>query len=296
MPDTPEKVVISQVLIEERQEHPTRRYLYESIERLLKRPVASFFTSFSAPVMIESSDADMLEGVLQRTDLAKGLALLISSPGGDILAAERIINVCRSYSGTGEYWAIVPSKAKSAATVICFGASKLIMASTSELGSIDPQVAMEGKRFSVHNIVTSYRELFSKAVEEKGNLQPYLQQLANYDAREIAEFQSALELSEDIAVKSLKSGVMTDVSEKEIKKRIKDFLTPRTVKTHGRPIYHDLAKACGLEVDLQDPKGKLWQDVYELYVRLDHWVSTRVDKCIETKDHSFVATLKRGEE
>ncbi|GAH14065.1 unnamed protein product, partial [marine sediment metagenome] len=43
-------------------------------------------------------------------DLSKGLALIINSPGGSGLAAERIINVCRSYSGTEEFWAIVPNK------------------------------------------------------------------------------------------------------------------------------------------------------------------------------------------
>jgi len=35
----------------------------------------------------------MLEGVLQKCDLKKGFALLVSSPGGDALAAERIFNL-----------------------------------------------------------------------------------------------------------------------------------------------------------------------------------------------------------
>ena len=51
-------------------------------------------------------------------DLSKGLALIISSPGGDGLAAERIINVCRHYSETKEYWAVVPNKAKSTARMV----------------------------------------------------------------------------------------------------------------------------------------------------------------------------------
>ncbi|GAH99728.1 unnamed protein product, partial [marine sediment metagenome] len=103
-----------------------------------------------------------------------------------------------------------------------------------ELGSIDPQMVYaeekQVKRFSVYNIIKSYEELFSSAVKEKGNLQPYLQQLSNYDAREIAEFRSALSLSEDIAVKALKTGMLSGLSEKEIKKKIKDFLTPEKVK------------------------------------------------------------------
>ncbi len=199
-----ERLIHKRVLNEQGQMHETRKVLFVSLEKELKRPVITFFTSFVHPVMIEDADADMLEGVLRKTDLSKGLALIISSPGGDGLTSERIINICRSYSGTKEYWVIVPGKAKSAATMICLGASKIIMGSSSELGPIDPQIAItednKVKRFSVYNIVESYNELFSKAVKEKGNLQPYLQQLSNYDEREIKEMKSAMALSEDIAI------------------------------------------------------------------------------------------------
>jgi len=82
MPKRLDPVVIGQVLTEAGQKHATRRQLYVKLERQLGRPVVAYFTSFRFPVMIESSDADMLEGILQETDLSKGLAVLISSPGG----------------------------------------------------------------------------------------------------------------------------------------------------------------------------------------------------------------------
>ncbi len=194
-----ETLVFQQISTEQTQAHPTRRELFITLEKLLKRPVITFFTSFRFPVMIDDSDPAMLEGVLQKMDLSEGFALVINSPGGDGLAAERIINVCKSYSGTNEFWAIVPAKAKSAATMICFGASKIFLGSTSELGPIDPQITIQAeeslKRFSAYNIVESYRDLFGRAIKEKGNLQPYLQQLSNYDEREIKELQTAIELS-----------------------------------------------------------------------------------------------------
>jgi len=291
-----DKLIRQQVAEEQYQEHSTRRSLYLQLEKEMKLPVISFFTSFRYPVMLEDSDADMLEGVLQKCDLSKGFTLLLSSPGGDGLAAERIINICRSYSGTGEYQVIIPGKAKSAATMICLGANKLIMGKTSELGSIDPQMIYtekdQVKRFSVYNIIKSYKELFLKAVKEKGNLQPYLQQLSNYDAREIAEFQAALSLSEDIALKALKTGMLSGLSEKETRNKIKNFLTPEKVKTHGRAIYAEDAQNCKLNVETKDLKEKLWTMVYELYVRLNNFVSTHnVAKCIESKNYSFVAKV-----
>ena len=255
--------VISKVMIEEGQSHETRKVIFEQLEKMLGRPVVALFTSFRYPVMIEDTDADMLEGILQKIDLSDGLALVINSPGGDGLAAERIINICRSYSNTGEFWTIIPGKAKSAATMICFGSSKIIMGSTSELGPIDPQLTITGggarKRFSAYNIIKSYENLFTRAVKEKGNLEPYLQQLGNYDEREIEEFRAALSLSEDIAVRTLASGMMKGESKKDIKGKIKIFLSPERTKTHGRPIYKDEASSCGLIIETINVRDNLWE-------------------------------------
>ena len=278
-----------EVLYERDQGHSTRRLLVQ-LEKTLGRPVVTFYTSFNYPVMLEDGDADMLEGVVQKMDLSEGLVLFISSPGGDGLAAERMINICRSYSKTEEFWAVVTGKAKSAATMVCFGASKILMGVNSELGPIDPQLTVREedvlKRFSVYNIVESYKDLFERAVKEKGNLEPYLLQLSNYDEREIKEFKAALDLSEDIAVRTLASGMMKGLAKSEINKKIAIFLTPERTKTHGRPIYRDEAMACGLKVeawpdDLLDPAN-------ELHVRNNNFVSTLAAKCIESKTHSFV--------
>lgn len=283
------RLVFDKVLEEQGQGHGTRRGLFGELAEELGRPVVSLFTSFSFPVMLEDADADMLEGVLRSLDLSSGLALCISSPGGDGLAAERIVNMCRAYSGTGEYWAIVPGKAKSAGTMVCLGASKIIMGPTSELGPIDPQIA-EGKRvFSAYNVVQSYGDLFRRAVKEEGNLQPYLQQLQNYDEREIAELRSAMDLSQDIAARVLASGMMEDTAEKDILRKIKMFLTPERTKTHGRPIYRDEAAECGLVIDQADPESQFWDTVYALYIRTNNSVDTNVAKCIESAEHSYSA-------
>lgn len=285
--------VISQILTEQGQSQETRQWIYDELEKSLGRPVVALFTSFKFPVSIEDADADMLEGILQKLDLSAGLALIINSPGGDGLAAERMINICRSYSGTGEYWAIVPNKAKSAATMVCLGASKVLMGPSSELGPIDPQwtVSEEGvtKRFSVYNIVQSYEDLFARAIQETGNLQPYLQQLSLYDEREIQEHRGQLALSEDIAARALSSGMMGGMSEDKIKEEIGVFLTPERTKTHGRPIYREEAARCGLEIQSVGAKERFWELAHELYIRTNNYVNTNATKCVETREHGYYA-------
>jgi len=282
---------------EERMQGPsTRKRLYQQLENEIGRPVVSFFTSLTRPSMMEDTDADMLEGVLQTMDLSDGFALFLSSYGGYGEAAERIVNVCRNASGTGEFWAIVPGKAKSAATMVCFGSSKIWMGASSELGPIDPQLTVleDGRRktFSIWNIVRSYEDLFKRAVREQGNLEPYIQQLQKYDYREIQEFQSAILLSEDIAVRSLKSGMMRRRSEKTIKSQIKIFLTPQRTKSHGRPIYRDEAADCGLVIEPMEISTKIGQLVYELHLRLNTFVSSSAYKCIESRQEAFASPFE----
>jgi len=286
--------VFQQIQEEEQQGHSTRSSLFIEIEKLIGRPIVTFFTSFKYPVTIDDSDADMLEALLQKMDLKNGLALLISSPGGYPLAAERIINICRSYSGTGDYWTIVPSKAKSAATMICFGSSKIIMGKTSELGTVDPQLTIddgkEYKAFAVCNIVKSYQNLFERAVKEEGNLEPYLQQLAHYDERDIEEYRMAIDLSVEITQRYLATGMLQSI--KDILKKVSVFLTPEQTKTHGRPIYADQAVECGLNIEIKDIKDTLWKMVYDLYIRTNNYVSKHAAKCIENANDSFRAGIK----
>src|SRR5208283_1914055 len=216
--DEDKKLVWQQIMEERQQSHITRQQLYKKINQRLGIPVISYCTSFRYPVMIDDSDADLLEGMLRKTDVSKGFALLISSPGGDGLAAERIINICQAYSGTKKFSAIIPGKSKSAATMICLGADKLIMSETSELGSIDPQyIQMDEKGkpevYSAYNYIMSYKKIFEKAIKHDGRMEPFLQALSAYDAKTIEENMSQIELSQHIAIKALQHGMYSGLDE-----------------------------------------------------------------------------------
>lgn len=306
MPAQPSNT-FSKLLAETQQNHTIRQPLYEQIEQRLeahmkvKVRILAFFTSFFWPVVIQDNDADMIEEVLRNTDMSgRELVLVLNSPGGDGLAAERIVNICRSYSG-GSFSVIVPKMAKSAATMICFGAKAILMSETSELGPVDPQVPIRDDSGKVvdyqaaHEVVEAYNDLMRKANTTKGKVEPYLQQLARFDARDIRKIASAQMLSENIAVKSLKSGCLRALSEKDIRAKIKPFLDPRHTISHGRPIYPDVAKKCGLNVDVIDTGCDLWQPIWSLYIRINHLVNaTMASKVIESFDDAYTTTMPQG--
>jgi Serine dehydrogenase proteinase len=288
------KNIHKQVLAERSQSPETRIELFEIIENYLGgRTLVTFFTSFRHPVEIGDEDCDMLQSVLQHIDVSKGLALMVSSPGGDGVAAERIVNTCRAYSGTGDYWAVVPGRAKSAATIICMGASRIFMAAPSELGPVDPQILSREsdgyRQCSAHSLVFGYTKLFDEAVKSKGNLEPFIQQLKNYDVRDINGYVDLMKLSESIAVKVLKSGCMASKSHNAIKKLIEVFLDPKKgTISHSRSINRDEARKCGLCIEDLDVRSESWRAIYDLYARTEMFVSgASAAKAVECREESL---------
>lgn len=285
-----------QALQREITQHPEVRSPYlKAIEKARDgRTLVSFFISFWSPAPLIQEDADHLEEILCNSDCKKGVTLLLDAPGGDGLAAERIIQICKSYS-KGDFETIVAARAKSAATMVCLGADRILMSATSELGPIDPQVPMdltgtgEMEWVAAHHIVKAYDELFDGAKGlSDGHIEPYLQQLQKLNAVKIAQLRDATKLSEDIAVNSLVNGMLKGKSITEIRDLIKPFTNPEVTMSHGRSINYQQARECGLNVELIDLESELWRSIWGLYVRSKHLVdSMGPSKLVDTLEGSY---------
>lgn len=279
-------------LANELNQHPRpRQELLRKIGDEIGCTAVAFFTSFRYRVMIEEGDADMLEEVLQVTDLSNGLCLILDSPGGDALAAERIVRICREYSA-GKFEVMVPRRAKSAATMLAFGANRIYMTPTSTLGPIGTQVLRKEadgtfEQYSAHAIIKSYDDLMEKAINTEGHLEPYLQQLSRYNAVEIEELRTAEALATDIAVRWLKEGMLSNMSRDKIRKKISIFSRPEATKAHGREIHYAEARKSGLKIELIPHNKPLWRFLAELYTRADYYVSSDYCKLVESPDHHF---------
>jgi hypothetical protein len=280
------------VMSEVSQQHELRRHLILELEKFYKAKVVTYFTSFpNQRVQMEDSDAEMMESVLGAEHDGGKLLLVINSPGGQALAAERMVNVCRSYSN-GQFEVLVPHAAKSAATMVCFGASAIHMSPTAELGPVDPQVpywsnpdAEDDERpqwISAEEYLRSYDRLIQAASNGKAKrIEPFIQQLSRYDSRYMEQLRSIQALSADISVRLLRSSMMKGKSAKAIRKAIDVFLTQMRTSSHGRMINHAEARRCGLNIKPIDLKLPIWHSIWELYIR-SNWSLSHCGKLIET--------------
>lgn len=286
------RAITSRLLDEAEREIRTRQNLLRKIGRHFGKAAVNFFTSFTYPVMIEDADVDMLEDVLQHSDLTGGLVLIINSPGGMALAAERIVQICRSYS-KGDFSVLVPRKAKSAATMVALGANDIYLGETSELGPIGTQVFRieEGipVQYSAHSIINVYDDLMRRAEKTEGHVEPFLLQLDRYDAAMIEELRSSEKLATDIAVRWLGEGMMRGETPSRILEKVGIFLNPDKTMAHGRGIFYPQAKQAGLNVELIPASDPIWDAICELYERTGRLVNSAASKAIESvREHFYL--------
>lgn len=88
---------------------------------------------------------------------------------------------------------------------------------------------------------------------------------------------------------------MSGLTTKAIERKIRPFCDPKYTKMHGRPIYHDVAKACDLPTELCDLHAPVWKVIWDLYIRLDAYCMRQASKIIETANDLYTAPLPRFE-
>jgi hypothetical protein len=75
------------------------------------------------------------------------LLLVLSTVGGDPNAGYRIARAAIHHYGAENFSIVIPRYCKSAGTLICIGATRLVMANQAELGPLDIQLRKEGELF-----------------------------------------------------------------------------------------------------------------------------------------------------
>lgn len=121
-----------------------RKYL-AALATTTKRNVIAYYSGWlqkelrGRMVSICDSDMDGFMTAVHKLDRAKGLDLLLHTPGGEINATEAIVNYLR-YAFKNDIRVIVPQISMSAGTMMALASREIWMGMHSSLGPIDPQV------------------------------------------------------------------------------------------------------------------------------------------------------------
>src|SRR5437660_1638922 len=114
--------------------------LYSQIEQERNSKLLVYITGDKPGMETQISQEvhDLFLNHIDRFNLPNKITLYLYTRGGDTMAAWGLINLLRQFCK--DYEVIVPSKSRSAGTLICLGADNIIMTKQATLGPIDPSL------------------------------------------------------------------------------------------------------------------------------------------------------------
>lgn len=119
---------------------PQRAALYKKIEEERQSKLLVYITG-DRPGMetqISPESHDLFLNHLDKFGLPDKITLYLYTRGGDTMAAWGLINLLKQFCKN--YEIIVPAKARSAGTLMCLGAEKVVMTKQATIGPIDPSL------------------------------------------------------------------------------------------------------------------------------------------------------------
>lgn len=218
---------------------------------------------YMATTEIDREDVMFFVDMIHNVPMGSSIDLMLHTPGGDVDAAEKLIELVRNRKGDGSFRVIIPDRAKSAGTLIALGADRIMMSDTSELGTIDPQyVARDANGNAVHlsvfDYISSY-ETFAEQLRKDPNDPVARAMFEKFDPAVLNKF------------KQVKSRAQT-FGENQLKRQGKNYtaivaqlMDTKTYPSHGQMIGALHAKQMGLQVDALPMDDELWQALWQLY-------------------------------
>jgi len=117
-----------------------RSKLYKKIEDFTDSKVVAYITG-DRKGMETQIGADVLDHFVEHLDrigMVKRISLILCSQGGNTLAGWSLVQLIKQFCE--EFHVIIPSVARSTATLIALGADEILMTKQATLGPIDPSV------------------------------------------------------------------------------------------------------------------------------------------------------------
>lgn len=223
-----------------------RREKYKAVEQITGRPLIVYATDFLNKAKVAACRGDVeidltdRDGFLEvtRNLAAERIDVMLYSPGGLPEAADSIVQIVRSKFHHIRF--IVPSVAKSAATMIALSGDELLMEQNAELGPIDPQfgfVKADGQPIMApaQAIIDQFENAQALIGKDPSKLAAWIPILQQYGPALYQQCFNAIELSKKYVMEWLKTGMFkNEPNAEELARKVTDYLgNHNEFKSHG---------------------------------------------------------------
>mgnify|MGYP003604502297 CR=1 FL=1 len=190
---------------------------------------------------------------INKLDRAKGLDLILHTPGGDIAATESLVDYLYSMFGK-DIRVIVPQISMSAGTMIAFASKEIVMGKHSNLGPIDPQMG----GLACQAVLNEFEQAKEDIRQNPQAAALWQVIISKYHPTLLGACKQAIEWSEKMVYQWL-DGNMCNGDKAKVKKIVSTFSNHTEQKSHSRHISKKECQEVGLNItdleldqDLQD--------------------------------------------
>lgn len=268
-----------------------RKYLVKLHETTGRNVIAYYSGWLQKPgnpfLSINDADKNGFMTTIHELDRAKGLDLLLHTPGGETAATESIVDYLRNMFKT-DIRAIVPQLAMSAGTMIACACNQIVMGKHSSLGPIDPQLG----GVAAHGIIEEFNQA-KQEIQKDPSCIPVWQPIFNkYQPTLIGECTKAIQWSETMVAEWLSSGMFSGQADipAKVQKVMQELASHALTLSHARHLSASKCKDLGLNVVMLEDSPDLQDAVLTVHHAMIHTLSsTNAVKIIE--NHNGVASI-----
>jgi len=276
------------------QDRVRRKYL-EALSKFTGRNVIAYYSGWlqkpgALSSIINDNDKNGFMATIHQLDRAKGLDLLLHTPGGDLAATESIVDYLRKMFDT-DIRIVIPQLAMSAGTMIACGGKEIIMGKQSNLGPIDPQF----NGISAEGVIEEFERALEAVKKDPDSLPIWRVIIGKYHPTFIGDCEKAIKWSKSIVTEWLKTGMFK--GEQKINDKIKgivnELLSHKKTSSHARHIPVDICEHIGLKVTRLEKMGQEFQDlVLTVHHSFMHtFASTLAIKIIENQNRQAMVSI-----
>ena len=208
----------------------------------------------------------VLQELLIGLDPERELHLVLATPGGDGEVAVRMIRAMQARCS--RLVIIVPDMAKSAGTLMCLGADRILMAPFSDLGPVDPQFQVGPSLAGAKDIVAAVATAEERVAQRPDSFPLYAGLLAEVTMLMVEQAKAAITRSEALIDEALqcRSDELGDAERHALVQSLRGPLVDE-LSQHTATVGPKLAARIGLPVEVADLDSRSWSLIWELWTR-----------------------------
>lgn len=243
-----------------------RKYLAKLSDLTLRNSIAYYSGWLQKPqapsLGISDEDKNGFMTTIKGLDRAKGLDLVLHTPGGETAAVESLVDYLHRMF-PNDIRVIVPQLAMSGGTMIACSADRILMGKQSSLGPIDPIFS----GVPAHGVIEEFERARAEIHADPSKIPIWQPILAKYPPAFVGECEKAIKWSESLVESWLRDRMLNGDADIDNKCNtiIKELGDHALTLSHARHLPSDKCLAIGLKIEMLEDDHDLQDAVLSVH-------------------------------